>query len=633
VQRIFWKQVEESRRADGVVDLDLLARLVISAYARFGDKNTGQAMASTIDELDALNRDLERTVANRTRELAERESELRAQNIHFHAAIDNMSQGLLLLDAQGRVLICNERYRDLYKLKAGDTRPGIPLAELLRNRARLGTFAGDPEKHAAALLAQFAAGHIGSRTLDIGDGRTIAISNRIMPGAGWVSTHEDITERQRSERQIVHMAHHDALTDLPNRTRLREHLARELRTVKRGQAVAVHYLDLDHFKTVNDTLGHPIGDELLRNVADRLRACVRDTEFVARVGGDEFAIVQRSIESPKQAGALARRVRDTLSEPYDIQGHVAVVNASVGIAVAPGDGNAPDVLIKNADMALYRAKGEGRGTYRFFAPEMDARMQQRRALELALRDGLAQGQFELYYQPVLDAASGTIVSCEALIRWHHPDRGMIAPAEFIPVAEEIGLIVPLGDWVLRRACEDAAAWPDRIKIAINLSPTQIASRNLVPSVVQTLAAARLNPSRLTVEITEAVLLRNSEATVATLYQLRSLGIQIALDDFGTGFSSLSYLRSFPFDKLKIDRCFIAGLADSAEDVSIVRAVTGLARSLRMTTTAEGVETGQQLAQVRDLGCTEMQGNLFSPPLPVRDVVRFIATGNGRRDVA
>jgi diguanylate cyclase (GGDEF)-like protein len=395
----------------------------------------------------------------------------------------------------------------------------------------------------------------------------------------------------------------------------------------------VHYLDLDHFKTVNDTLGHPIGDELLRNVADRLRACVRDTEFVARVGGDEFAIVQRSIESPKQAGALARRVRDTLSEPYDIQGHVAVVNASVGIAVAPGDGNAPDVLIKNADMALYRAKGEGRGTYRFFAPEMDARMQQRRALELALRDGLAQGQFELYYQPVLDAASGTIVSCEALIRWHHPDRGMIAPAEFIPVAEEIGLIVPLGDWVLRRACEDAAAWPDRIKIAINLSPTQIASRNLVPSVVQTLAAARLNPSRLTVEITEAVLLRNSEATVATLYQLRSLGIQIALDDFGTGFSSLSYLRSFPFDKLKIDRCFIAGLADSAEDVSIVRAVTGLARSLRMTTTAEGVETGQQLAQVRDLGCTEMQGNLFSPPLPVRDVVRFIATGNGRRDVA
>jgi diguanylate cyclase (GGDEF)-like protein len=454
-----------------------------------------------------------------------------------------------------------------------------------------------------------------------------------MPGAGWVSTHEDITERQRSERQIVHMAHHDALTDLPNRARLREHLARELRTVKRGHSVAVHYLDLDHFKTVNDTLGHPIGDELLRNVADRLRACVRDTEFVARVGGDEFAIVQRSIESPKQAGALARRVRDTLSEPYDIQGHVAVVDASVGIAVAPGDGNEPDVLIKNADMALYRAKGEGRATYRFFAPEMDARMQKRRSLELALRDALAQSQFELHYQPIFDVAAGTIVSCEALIRWHHPDRGMIAPAEFIPVAEEIGLIVPLGDWVLRRACEDAAAWPDRIKVAINLSPTQIASRNLVPSIVQTLAAARLNPSRLTVEITEAVLLRNSEATVATLYQLRSLGIQIALDDFGTGFSSLSYLRSFPFDKLKIDRCFIAGLADSEEDISIVRAVTGLARSLRMTTTAEGVETEQQLARVRDLGCTEMQGNLFSLPLPVRDVVRFIATSNGRRDVA
>lgn len=622
-----------ARRADGAVDFDVLSDLVSSTYAELRGKNVDQAMASTIDELGALNRDLERTVADRTRELQERESELRAQNVRFQAAIDNMSQGLLLLDGEGLVLVCNERYRALYRLGPDDVRPGIPLAEILSNRLRLGTFIGDPEKHAATLIAEFASGHVSSRTLDIGDGRTIAISNRIMPGAGWVSTHEDITERQRSEKQIAHMAHHDALTDLPNRTRLREHLATALLSVKRGQALAVHYLDLDHFKTVNDTLGHPIGDELLRGVADRLRACVRETECVARVGGDEFAIVQTGITSPKEAGALARRIRDTLSEPYTLQGHVAVVNVSVGIALSPDDGNEPDILIKNADMALYRAKGDGRGTYRFFAPEMDARMQQRRTLELALREAMDRNQFELHYQPIFDVGTGAILTCEALIRWQHPERGMIWPAEFIPLAEEIGLIVPLGDWILRRACEDAATWPDRIKVAVNLSTIQIGNRNLAPSLVQALASAQLDPRRLIVEITEAVLMRNAEATRATLHQLHALGVQVALDDFGTGFSSLSYLRSFPFDKLKIDRDFVATLAESEENVSIARAMTALARSLQMTTTVEGVETNQQFEKIRDLGCTEVQGNLFSPALPLRELTRFVASGTRRRDVA
>jgi diguanylate cyclase (GGDEF)-like protein len=445
-------------------------------------------------------------------------------------------------------------------------------------------------------------------------------------------THEDISERRRAEKQIAHMAHHDALTDLPNRTRLREHLATALLSVKRGHALAVHYLDLDHFKTVNDTLGHPIGDELLRGVADRLRACVRETECGARVGGDEFAIVQTGITSPKEAGALARRVRDTLSEPYNIQGHVAVVNVSVGIALSPDDGDEPDVLIKNADMALYRSKGDGRGTYRFFAPEMDARMQQRRTLELALREAIDRNQFELHYQPIFDVGTGAILTCEALIRWRHPERGMIWPAEFIPLAEEIGLIVPLGDWILRQACEDATTWPDRIKVAVNLSTIQIGNRNLAPSLVKAVAAAQLNPRRLIVEITEAVLMRNAEATRATLHQLRGLGVEVALDDFGTGFSSLSYLRSFPFDKLKIDRDFVATLTDSEENVSIARAMTALARSLQMTTTVEGVETNQQFEKIRDLGCTEVQGNLFSPALPLGELARFVASGR-RRDVA
>jgi predicted signal transduction protein with EAL and GGDEF domain len=360
---------------------------------------------------------------------------------------------------------------------------------------------------------------------------------------------------------------------------------------------------------------------------------VRETECVARVGGDEFAIVQTGITSPKEAGALARRIRDTLSEPYTLQGHVAVVNVSVGIALSPDDGNEPDILIKNADMALYRAKGDGRGTYRFFAPEMDARMQQRRTLELALREAMDRNQFELHYQPIFDVGTGAILTCEALIRWRHPERGMIWPAEFIPLAEEIGLIVPLGDWILRRACKDAASWPDRIKVAVNLSTIQIGNRNLAPSLVQALASAQLDPRRLIVEITEAVLMRNAEATRATLHQLHALGVQVALDDFGTGFSSLSYLRSFPFDKLKIDRDFVATLAESEENVSIARAMTALARSLQMTTTVEGVETNQQFEKIRDLGCTEVQGNLFSPALPLRELTRFVASGTRRRDVA
>jgi diguanylate cyclase (GGDEF)-like protein len=429
------------------------------------------------------------------------------------------------------------------------------------------------------------------------------------------------------------MAHHDALTNLPNRLRLREQLALELASVKRGQTLAVHYLDLDNFKTVNDSLGHPIGDDLLRKVAARLRACVRETECVARVGGDEFAVVQSAITTPAEAGALAMRIREAINAPYNLNGHIAIVNASIGIAIAPGDGEEPDVLIKNADLALYRAKADGRGTYRFFEPDMDARMQARRTLELALRNALPNGEFELHYQPVINLADNAVTSCEALIRWRHPERGMVVPGEFIPVAEEIGLIVSVGEWVIRKACADAATWPGDIKVAVNLSPTQLLSPNLLPLIIQTLAATGLRPHRLVVEITEEVLMHNTETTIATLYQLRSLGVQIALDDFGTGYSSLSYLRSFPFDKLKIDRCFISGPGDGEESVNIVRAVTGLARSLQMETTAEGVEIDVQLEQVRDLGCTEVQGFLFSRPVPQHELMRLLADKNSYKRTA
>jgi diguanylate cyclase (GGDEF)-like protein len=419
------------------------------------------------------------------------------------------------------------------------------------------------------------------------------------------------------------MARHDALTNLPNRALFRERLSDALTGIGRGGKLSVLFLDLDRFKGVNDTLGHPAGDELLKIVAGRLRNSVRDNDTVARVGGDEFAIIQTEVAEPQDTAVLARRLGEAIRAPYDIGGHAVMVDTSIGIAMAPSDGIEPDGLLKAADMALYGAKADGRGTYRFFEPAMDMRMKARRELEIALRAALAAGQFQLHYQPQVNVDDRRITGCEALLRWNHPERGMIPPAEFIPVAEEIGLIVPLGEWVLRKACIDAVHWPDDIKVAVNLSPIQVASQNLVPVVVSALAAAGLPARRLEVEITESVLMHNTERATATLHQLRGLGVRISMDDFGTGYSSLSYLRKFPFDKIKIDRSFISGLPEDAESVAIVRAVAGLANSLNMMATAEGVETAQQLDQIRALGCAEMQGYLFSPPRPLDTLVELI----------
>jgi diguanylate cyclase (GGDEF)-like protein len=451
-----------------------------------------------------------------------------------------------------------------------------------------------------------------------------------MPGGGSVVTHEDITERRRAEKQIAHMARHDSLTDLPNRVLFREQLAMALANVHRGERLAVLYLDLDHFKSINDTLGHLAGDELLQAVARRLQGCLRDTDTVARVGGDEFAIIQTRIKEPDDTAILARRVREAICAPYDIAGHSVITDTTVGISIAPDDGVEPNDLIKNADMALYGAKSDGRGTYRFFEPAMDARMKARRMLELALRQALTAGEFELHYQPLVNLADNRITCCEALIRWHHPERGMIPPADFIPVAEEVGLIVPIGEWVMRQACADAKRWPDDVKVAVNLSAIQVMNQSLVSVVVSALAESGLPARRLEIEITESVLMRNTDTTLSALHRLRELGISISLDDFGTGYSSLSYLRSFPFDKIKIDRCFVSGLPDASDSVAIVRAVAGLAENLNMVTTAEGVETEQQLAQVRALGCTEMQGFLFSKPCSVAEIEKLLNPAPAKR---
>ena len=406
------------------------------------------------------------------------------------------------------------------------------------------------------------------------DGRIVAVSQRPMQDGGWVAVHEDITERRRAEAKIAHLARHDMLTNLPNRVLFREHLENAFDRIQPGRGFAVHCLDLDHFKTVNDTLGHPIGDELLKLVAARLTEAVPSTDFIARIGGDEFAVVQTNVSRPEQCSQLASRIVELVSRPYDIDGRHIVIGASIGIAIAPNDGANPDLLLKNADMALYRAKGDGRGTHRFFEREMDKRLQARRALELDLRKAIANGEFELYYQPILYLQTGKVSGFEALVRWNHPERGMISPVDFIPLAEETGLILPLGEWVLRTACTQAAKWPQPVGVAVNLSAMQFKGRNLVQLTLNALAASGLPASRLELEITESVLLQDETHTLALLHQLREIGVRISMDDFGTGYSSLAYLRNFPFDKIKIDRSFVRDMLVRKDCQAIVRAVVG-----------------------------------------------------------
>jgi diguanylate cyclase (GGDEF)-like protein/PAS domain S-box-containing protein len=442
---------------------------------------------------------------------------------------------------------------------------------------------------------------------------------------GYLVAVVDITERRKAEARIAYMAHHDGLTDLPNREFYQERLREALAEAQAGhKRVAVLCVDLDLFKNVNDSFGHPMGDRLLRLVADRLRSQVRGNHLAARLGGDEFALILTSDISPNDASDFSTRLINVLSASYDIDGVEVVIGASVGIALSPSDGTTSEELMRNADMALYRAKSDGGGVHRFFEREMDRVAQKRRDMEVDLRRAFANGEFELHYQPLVDIGADRISGFESLLRWRHPDKGMISPAEFIPIAEDIGLIVPLGEWVLREACAEAAKWPDEVKVAVNLSAVQFRSRNLVQAVISALAHTGLSPQRLELEITESVFLAETEANLAILHQLRELGVRISMDDFGTGYSSLSYLRSFPFDKIKIDRSFVKDLAERPDCVAIVRAISGLGRSLNITTTAEGVETVDQLDWLRNEGCNEVQGFLFSAAKPAGDVAALLS---------
>jgi diguanylate cyclase (GGDEF)-like protein len=561
-------------------------------------------------------RELHRQHAAAQRKLSEKSQ-------HLDTAINNMTQGLLLFDSSGRLVICNRRYIDMFGVSPDVAKPGCHLRDLILHRQQIGSFEGDVDAYCAQFLNP-ETDEVRDTVIVTPDGRSIRLVYKRSPDGGWATTLEDVTEGRRVQARIEHLAHYDALTNLPNRT-LFQRRAEGLLKEAEGAEFAILYIDIDEFKRINDTLGHLIGDEFLKGVAERLRQSAGPGDFIARLGGDEFAILQRGIESAEDVHALVARIYQGLRTPFDCHGHQLSSDASIGIAIAPRDGSDLFDLLKNADLAMYAAKAAGRRTYRFFDPAMEQQANLRRELEADLRTALARDGFELHYQPQVDLRSDEVTGCEALLRWRHPVRGMVSPADFIPVAEETGLIEEIGQWVLRTACAEAAAWPSAVRIAVNVSPIQFRSATLSLKVAAALAETGLDPRRLELEITEAVLIADDDAALATLNQLRALGVHIALDDFGTGYSSLQYLQRFPFDKIKIDRSFVKEVTCNSSSASIIRAVVSIAADRNMITTAEGVESLQQRETVQNLGCTQMQGFLFSAARPAHEIRGLLAS--------
>ncbi|MGA8903216.1 bifunctional diguanylate cyclase/phosphodiesterase [Bradyrhizobium sp.] len=555
-------------------------------------------------------------------EVLQQTAELARINMQFDAALSNMTQGLCMFDSQRRLVVWNERYAELYRLQPDLLKVGTPHGAIIADRISRGILKGETSKSAAkkkiASLNQLPRDTASSRVEEFSDGRFILVTRQPMAEGGWLATHEDITERRRAEAEIIHLARHDALTGLPNRAEFNVKLEEASKRLKRnGGTITVMMIDLDKFKVVNDTLGHPAGDKLLIEVGKRLQSTVRETDVLARLGGDEFAIIQEDAPNQREAAiALALRIVEAISQPFDLNGHRASLGTSIGIVLTPEHETDPEGLLKRADLALYDAKANGRNDYRFFRHELLEVADTQRTAENELRDAIERKEFELHYQPVVDANTRMLCGVEALVRWRHPTRGLIGPDQFVPLAESTGLIAPLGEWILRQACADAASWPAHVKLAINISAIQFKKDNLFEIILSTLVETCLAPGRLELEITETSLLENQEAHLTTIRQLKNLGISMALDDFGTGYSSVNYLSNFPFDKIKIDKSFTQGVLSRRDCKAVVASTLALAQGLGTVTTAEGVETEEQLEYMRAAGVDLVQGYLFGRPVPI-----------------
>ena len=548
------------------------------------------------------------------------EGKLRHQKDLLDAALENMSQGLCMFDADGRIMLFNERYAKMIGMSAASLN-GLSLLDLIKHRKASGEFTGDPDAFFARVTAAAREGKSSTRTVETSEGRALRVIEQPRQEGGWVATLEDITEWRESQARIAHMAHHDALTDLANRTQLVNKLHDALAVPpSRGGSVAVHFIDIDRFKNVNDTLGHDGGDFLLKTVAERLRSATRVDDVVARLGGDEFVVLQTEVSGKDQAENFAHRLITAVTAPLKFMEQTVGATVSVGVAMAPADGTNPERLLKSADLALYKAKADGRNCIRFFRPEMDTELQARFALEKMIRDAVLHDRFELHYQPLFEMSERRLVGFEALIRLPAVDGTLIQPLEFIPVAEDLGLIDKIGAWVLREACRTAATWPEHLTVAVNLSPSQFLAGRLSAVVAGALKEAGLAPHRLELEITETLLLGDSEAIMAELHTLKAMGVAIVMDDFGTGYSSLSYLSRFPFDKIKIDRSFMQGFDGSGRDAkTVMKTIIALGRELNMRVTVEGVETAAQAAFLDKADGDQAQGFFFGRPIPASQV--------------
>jgi diguanylate cyclase (GGDEF)-like protein len=597
VHKTFAAMVEKAKGADGALDLEALGAQVIAELA--SSKRVG-----------GINR------------------------MRMEAAIDVTGQAISIYDHEGKLAYCNQQFLDLYRLPKRLGKPGTTFEAILRGRVAGGSFVGeDREVYIAERLAFVATRQHVTTILTLNSGRLVSITHLPLSDGGWVSTHKDITEFNQLQEELAHRAYHDSLTELPNRHMLTQRLGECVSEAAGLGSFALLLVDLDGFKAVNDTLGHAAGDQLLKEVAHRLETTVGTRGMAARMGGDEFAVVMDVGANARDAHMLSVQLIEAAHRPFSIEGQPCDVAFSIGVAVAPGDGHTAEQLLKNADLALYAAKKDRRGSYCFFEPAMDKAMRDRRQLERDLAVALERGQFEMYFQPILNLKRQVISGFEALLRWNHPSEGMISPARFIPVAEETGLIVPIGEWALRESINHAAQWPAGIRVAINVSSVQFARGNVVATIMNALGSAGLSPERVEIEITESVFFENNVANLDALRQLHALGLKIALDDFGTGYSAMSYLLSYPFDKIKIDGSFVRASDNAAGAQAIVRAIAEIGHRMGIVTTAEGIETAAQLRNVHAAGYTEAQGYLIARPMPADQVQKMLAGDDDRMPFA